>query len=64
MRLSDYINQMGVQKAARLWNVKARTVESWRVEARRPRPEQAKVIVDTSPVTWEGIYAPKESEAA
>lgn len=65
MRLADYIKQLGDDKAAALWGVKRRTVESWRLGARTPRPEQAEIIVRTSPVTYEGIYAPvKRDEPA
>jgi hypothetical protein len=64
MRLPDYIKQLGDDKAAALWGVKRRTIESWRLGKRKPRPWQAAVIVQTSPVTYEGIYAPQEEVAA
>ena len=62
MRLREYIKQLGDAKAAALWGVKRRTVESWRLGHRTPRPEQAERIVQTSPVTYEGIYAPVKSD--
>ena len=60
MRLSDYIALIGDQKAAQLWQVSRRAVQSWRLGVRYPRPEIAARIVQTSPVTYEGIYGPGE----
>lgn len=67
--LPEYIAQMGDEKAARLFGVETRTAMSWRLRSRTPRPAQAKVIVERSPVTMDGIYSPdiqpvKISEAA
>lgn len=55
--LPDYIAQMGDEKAARLFGVETRTAVSWRLRERMPRPRQAKVIVERSPVTMDGIYS-------
>jgi hypothetical protein len=56
MGLVEYIEQIGDAKAAKLWNVEERTVQSWRLRERTPRPNHAARIVETSPVTYEGIY--------
>lgn len=56
MNLREYIEKMGDEKAAKLFQVKPRTVMSWRLGDRTPRPKQAKIIVEKSPVTMEGIY--------
>lgn len=56
MRLPDYIAQVGATRFAKQFNVKKRTVDSWRRMERRPRPEKAQEIVEKTPVTMEGIY--------
>lgn len=56
MKLSEYISQQGDEKCAKLFGVPVRTIRSWRLKERRPRPAQAAVIVKKSPVTHEGIY--------
>jgi hypothetical protein len=56
MTLSDYINQLGKHKAAALFEVKERTIDSWLRGERLPRRKKAREIVDRSPVTFEGIY--------
>lgn len=56
MDLKTFIEQVGDEKAAKLFGVKPRTVMSWRLGNRTPRPKQAKVIVAKSPVTMNGIY--------
>ena len=60
MQLREYIELIGDEKASRLWNVKTRTAAAWRRGERLPRPEHAETIVQTSPVTYEGIYGAKE----
>ena len=57
MTLPEYIASMGDEKAARLFGVEKRTVMSWRLRDRTPRPVQAERIVANSPVTLEGIYS-------
>ena len=56
MRLPDYIEQIGVNRFAKQFKVKPRTVASWKRMERRPRPEKAQEIVEKTPVTMEGIY--------
>ena len=56
MKLSEYIKDQGDEKCAKQFGVPVRTVRSWRLKNRRPRPEQAAIIVKKSPVTYEGIY--------
>lgn len=63
MKLSEYIQQVGDDEAARLFEVKRRTVQAWRRGERTPRREQAHVIVERSPVTFEGIYSMPSPEA-
>jgi hypothetical protein len=58
MRLRKYLEMMGDKKAAYALGFKERTVMSWRLGHRIPRPAQAKVIVEKTPVTWQGIYEP------
>lgn len=57
VNLPEYIAQMGDAKAAKLFGVSERTVMSWRLRDRIPRPTQAKNIVSKSPVTMDGIYS-------
>lgn len=67
MNLPEYIQAVGDAAAAEKFGVKPRTAASWRRRERFPRPEQAEMIVRTSPVTYAGIYgnedAPSESPA-
>jgi len=56
MDLKTYIEKIGDEQAAKLFQVKRRTAQSWRLGARKPRSEQAAIIVKKSPVTYEGIY--------
>lgn len=63
MRLTEYIEQNGDeavhrQLRGRIRKLKVRTVKSWRLGDRRPRPKAAKAIVELTPVTYEGIYGP------
>jgi len=64
MNLPDYIQKVGYDEAARVFEVKRRTVEAWRRGERRPRPAQANIIVARSPVTYEGIYGSGAKPAA
>lgn len=60
--LSGFIAEIGDEAAAALFDVKLRTVASWRRGERFPRRDQALRIVDRSkshphgPVTFAGIY--------
>ena len=56
MCLDDYIQQLGKDKAARLFQVKPRTINSWLAWERRPSRRKAAEIIKISPVTFEGIY--------
>ena len=56
MNLKTFIEKVGDAKAAKLFGVKPRTVMSWRLGDRTPRPKHAKTIVANSPVTMNGIY--------
>lgn len=56
MRLPDYIKQIGIDRFAKQFKIKPRTVLSWQRMERRPRPEVAQQIVEKTPVTMEGIY--------
>lgn len=51
-----YLNQLGDEKAAMLFGVARRTAQSWRLGERRPRPDQAKEIIDKTPLTYANIY--------
>ncbi len=62
MGFVEYIELVGEEKAAKLWDVEVRTVRSWRYGERTPRPIQAQKIVATSPVTYEGIYGPQQAK--
>ena len=57
MELDEYIQQLGKEKAANLFKVKARTVDSWLRWERRPSRRKAAEIIAVSPVTFDGIYS-------
>ena len=44
MELPEYISEIGDEAAARLFQVATRTVQSWRLRSRAPRPNKAKEI--------------------
>ena len=56
MKLQDYIQTVGVERFAKQFKVKPRTVKSWVRMERYPRPATAQEIVEKTPVTMEGIY--------
>lgn len=58
MKLPDYIKKIGLKEFADKFDVTERAALAYQQGTRRPRPEVAQRIVDGSPVTWEGIYAP------
>lgn len=64
MNLVEFLTTIGDAEAARLFGVKVRTVQSWRLRDRIPRPQQAAIIVSKSPVTYEGIYGSSSEVAA
>jgi DNA-binding XRE family transcriptional regulator len=51
-----HLAAIGDEEAARRLGVKLRTVKSWRLGDRTPRPEQARAIVGVLPVTLDDIY--------
>lgn len=65
MRLTDYISQHGDDHCAILFNVKPRTVASWRRRERHPRTQQAHYIVHITKgvVQWHDIYLPVSAHA-
>ena len=62
MELPEYIRLLGVRDFARKFGITERSALAYRERERRPRPKVAQRIVDDSPVTWEGIYAPEKPE--
>jgi hypothetical protein len=60
MRLSEYITEVGDAEFAARFAVSERTAMAYRLGQRRPRSHLAKQIVESSPVTWAGIYEPEE----
>ena len=56
MKLKEYITELGVDKAAALFEVKPRTVESWLYAERAPRKKTAALIVQRTPLTFDDIY--------
>lgn len=64
--LSEYIAERGDESCARLWGVKPRTVMSWRLGQRQPRPKQAAVILAKSrgELSYESIYRAPRVRAA
>ena len=51
-----YLRAIGDEEAANVLGVKPRTVKSWRLGDRIPRPTQARVIVSRAPVSMSDIY--------
>lgn len=62
--LANFITEVGDAKAGVLFQVKLRTVQSWRRGERFPRPEQARIIVDATNgrVDMQGIYGHGSSD--
>lgn len=58
MKLDQFIEEIGDEAAAKLFDVKPRTVASWRRGERKPRPDKAIEIVKTlrGKIPLEGIY--------
>jgi len=63
MRLKDFIERVGEEEAARTFEVPLRTVRSWRYGQRRPNYKRARLIVERSPVTMDGIYKDSASHS-
>ena len=53
------LERKDVRDFARKFGITERAALSYRDRARLPRPPLAQRIVEESPVTWEGIYAPE-----
>ena len=51
-----YLRTLGDEEAASVLGVKPRTVKSWRLGDRIPRPAQARAIVARAPVSMSDIY--------
>lgn len=64
MTLPAFIASVGDRKAAELFRVPMRTIQSWRRGERRPRPAMAQAIVGKTGgrVSLEGIYAVQPQE--
>ena len=56
MKLPDYIHTVGIERFAKQFKVKPRTVRSWIRMERYPRPAKAQEIVEKTPVTMQDIY--------
>lgn len=58
LSLPDFIARLGDEKAAELFGVKLRTVQSWRRRERMPRAEQARRIICAADgeVSYAGIF--------
>ena len=61
--LPKFIEEIGEAEAARIGQVKPRTIQAYRRRERYPRPEIAERFVATGLVDWEGIYAPENHVA-
>lgn len=59
-----YLDRVGDDAAAERLGVAKRTVQSWRLGERAPRPVQAQQITSKMPVTMDDIYRPDEQGAA
>lgn len=62
--LPAFIDEVGVEAAAKLFGVRKRTAASWRSRERYPRQKQAPLIVERTKgrVDYAGIYAPDPAE--
>lgn len=63
--LPDFIAALGDDKAAELFEVKVRTVQSWRRRERYPRADQARRIVAAAggQISYAGIFGPDPTTA-
>lgn len=59
MQLSEYVEQVGLEDFAKRFGITERAALAYKQGTRRPRVKLAQQIVDSTPVTWEGIYSPK-----
>lgn len=51
-----YLSSLGDEKAAEMLSMPKRTVKSWRLGDRFPRPAQARQIITVLPVSMNDIY--------
>lgn len=51
-----YLASLGDKQASEMLGVPQRTVKSWRLGDRVPRPAQAREITDRAPVSMDDIY--------
>lgn len=56
MKLPEYIKLVGDEALATMVGVTKFAVRSWRTGERTPRPEQARKIVEKTPLTMDDIY--------
>lgn len=66
LTLPEFIERIGDEAAATLFEAKLRTVQSWRRRERFPRAEQARIIVQRAAgeVDYEGIFGAGAGRAA
>lgn len=59
MNLPSFIEQVGDEKAAKLFRVKIRTAKSWRLKERRPKDKHAEKVIKGSNgmLDYESIYS-------
>lgn len=64
--LPEFIEEVGIDEAARLFEIKPRTAESWKRRERYPRTSKAGEIIEATDgvVDYAGIYGPAEQSAA
>lgn len=59
-----YLESIGDEQAAVILQCRRRTVKSWRLGDRTPRPEQARDIIARLPVTFDDIYGSSPEDRA
>lgn len=64
MKLDEYIQQVGRRKAAEEFGVSIGLIGHWLTGRRHPSAKLAMKIVETTPVTWEGIYGTRDHRPA
>ena len=58
MDLPTYISAIGAERFAKKYGITRRAADSYLYRSRYPRPELAARIMQTSKVSWAGIYGP------
>ena len=64
MNLQQKIREMGVPAFSKAVGVTERAAMGWMYGQRKPRPEQAHVIVKSLGLTWEQVYPPHNDSKA